>query len=80
MVFCFFFLKDFELVQQAVPMLDKWRYALASKFFVNAVFIVVVTYILMRLPVCNAFVYRGGGTSTKFILCKEQRCLFVVNG
>lgn len=60
MVFCFFFLKDFEIVQQAVPMLDKWRYAVASKFLVNVVFIVVVTNILMRLPVCNAFVNRGG--------------------
>lgn len=79
MVCCFFFLKDFELVQHAVPMLDKWRFVLASKFLVNIVFIIVVTYILMRLPICKAFSNRGG-TSMKFILCKGQRCLFVVNG
>lgn len=60
MVFCFFFLKNFELVQQAVPVLDKWRYALASKFMVNIVFIIVVIYILMRLPICKVFVNRGG--------------------
>lgn len=60
MVCCFFFLKDFELVQHAVPMLNKWRFVLASKFLVNIVFIIVVTYILMRLPICNAFVNRGG--------------------
>ena len=59
MVFCFFFLKDFEIVQQAVPMLDKWRYALASKFLVNVVFIVIVTYILKRLSICKAFLSRG---------------------
>lgn len=60
MVCCFFFLKNFDLVQQAVPMLDKWRYVLASKFMVNIVFIIVVTYILMRLPICKAYLNRGG--------------------
>lgn len=60
MVFCFFFLKNFDLVQQALPMLDKWRYVLASKFMVNIVFIIVGTYILMRLPICKAFLNRGG--------------------
>ena len=59
MVCCFFFLKNFDLVQQAVPMLDKWRYVLTSKFMVNIVFIIVVTYILMRLPICKAFLNRG---------------------
>lgn len=78
MVCCFFFLKNFDLVQQAVPMLDKWRYVLASKFMVNIVFIIVVTYILMRLPVCNAFVNRGG-TFTRFTLYKEQLYWSVVN-
>lgn len=60
MVCSFFFLKNFDLVQQAVPMIDKWRYVLASKFMVNIVFIIVVTYILMRLPICKAFLNRGG--------------------
>ena len=53
-------LKDFDLVQQAVPVLDKWRYALAAKFASNIVFVCVVAYILMRLPVCKAMVNRGG--------------------
>lgn len=78
-VFSFFFLKNFDMVQQTVPMLDKWRYVLVSMFMANIVFIIGVAYILMRLPICKPFVNRGG-TSTKFILYRELRCLFVVNG
>lgn len=74
----FFLSKDFYLVQGLLPVLDKWRYALAAKFMSNIVFIVVVTYVLMRQPVCKVMVNRGG-TSTKFTLCKEQLFLFVVN-
>ena len=59
-VFSFFFLKNFDMVQQTVPMLDKWRYVLVSKFMANIVFIIGVTYILMRLPICKPFVNRGG--------------------
>lgn len=77
-VVMFFLSKDFYLVQGLLPVLDKWRYALAAKFISNILFIVVVTYVLMRMPVCKVMVNRGG-TSTKFILCKEQRYLFVMN-
>lgn len=59
-VVLFFLLKDFYLVQGLVAVLDKWRYVLAAKFVSNIVFVVVVAYILMRLPICKAFVNRGG--------------------
>lgn len=78
-VVLFYLLKDFDYVQQVLPTLDKWRYTLLAKFAANIVCVGIVSYILMRLPVCKAMVNRGG-TSTKFILCKGQRCLFVVNG
>lgn len=78
-VVLFYLLKDFDYVQQVLPTLDKWRYTLLAKFAANIVCVGIVSYILMRLPVCKAMVNRGG-TSTKFILCKVQRCLFVVNG
>lgn len=77
-VVMFFLSKDFYLVQGLLPVLDKWRFALAAKFLSNIVFIVVVTYVLMRQPVCKSMVNRGG-TSTKFTLYKEQLFLFVVN-
>lgn len=59
-VVMFFLSKDFYLVQGLLPVLDKWRYALAAKFISNIVFIVVVTYVLMRMPVCKVMVNRGG--------------------
>lgn len=59
-VVLFFLSKDFYLVQGLLPVLDKWRYALAAKFLSNIVFIVVVTYVLMRMPVCKVMVNRGG--------------------
>ena len=49
-----------------------------TKFMVNIVFIIVVTYILMRLPICKAFLNRGG-TFTRFTLYKEQLYWSVVN-
>ena len=59
-VVMFFLSKDFYLVQGLLPVLDKWRFALAAKFLSNIVFIVVVTYVLMRQPVCKSMVNRGG--------------------
>lgn len=59
-VVMFFLSKDFYLVQGLLPVLDKWRYALAAKFISNILFIVVVTYVLMRMPVCKVMVNRGG--------------------
>lgn len=58
-VVMFFLSKDFYLVKGLLPVLDKWRFALAAKFLSNIVFIVVVTYVLMRQPVCKSMVNRG---------------------
>lgn len=59
-VVLFLLLKDFDLVQQILPALDKWRYTLLTKFTANIVCVGIVAYILMRLPVCKAMVNRGG--------------------
>ena len=75
----FLLLKDFDLVQQTFPVLDKWRYTLIAKFTSNLVVVGIVAYILMRLPACKAMQNRGG-ISTKFILCRGPRCFSVVNG
>lgn len=59
-VVLFYLLKDFDYVQQVLPTLDKWRYTLLAKFAANIVCVGIVSYILMRLPVCKAMVNRGG--------------------
>ena len=89
-VFSFFFLKNFDMVQQTVPMLDKWRYVLVSQFMANIVFIIGVAYILMCLPICKPFVNRGGYfyevylvQGATLLVCREwieYDCLFVVLG
>lgn len=53
-------LKHFEIVQQIVPALHKWRYMYASFFIVSPLFVVIITYILMRLPICNKMLNLGG--------------------
>lgn len=53
-VIVFWLLKDFDLVQQVLPALNKWRYVLASKFAANIVFVGVIAHVLMRLPVGSA--------------------------
>ncbi len=59
-VVLFWLLKDFDLVQQVLPALNKWRYALASKFASNIVFVSIAAYVLMRLPVSRAKAIGGG--------------------
>ena len=59
-VVLFWLLKDFDYVQQVLPTLDRWRYTLLAKFAANIVCVGIVSYILMRLPVCKAMVNRGG--------------------
>lgn len=59
-VVLFYLLKDFDYVQQVLPTLDKWRYTLLAKFAANIVCVGIVSYILMRLPVCKVMVNRGG--------------------
>lgn len=89
-VVLFFLSKDFFLVQEIVPVLDKWRYALAAKFVSNIVFVVIVTYILKRLPVCKVMVNRGGDfyevylvQGATLLVCREwiiNDWLFVILG
>ena len=89
-VVLFLLFKDFDLVQQAFPVLDKWRYALASKFAANLVWIGIVAYVLMRLPVSKVMVNRGGYfyevylvQGATLLVCREwieNDCLFVVLG
>ena len=76
LVVLFYFLKNFQEVQLAVPMLAKWRYTYLSYFLCDAFFVGIIAYLLMRLPVCRLMTNRGG-TSTKFILCKEPLCCCV---
>lgn len=56
----FFILKHFEMVQQMIPVLNKWRYMYVSFFVGTPLFIVIIAYILMRLPVCKRMLNRGG--------------------
>lgn len=53
-------LKHFEVVQQLIPALNKWRYMYASFFIVHPLFIIIVAYLLKRLPICNKMLNRGG--------------------
>lgn len=52
--------KNLGVVQQYVPFFNKWRYMYFSFFACNIIFIVIVSYILMRLPKCRVMDKRGG--------------------
>lgn len=75
----FFCLKNFHEVQQIIPVLDKWRYAYLSYFLCDASFVVIIAYLLMRLPVCGLMVNRVGGyfyevylvQGATLLLCRE---------
>lgn len=56
-VFCLF--KNFDFVQLVFPVLDKWRYMYASFYVTNILFIIIIAYILMCLPVIKLMVNRG---------------------
>lgn len=57
-MFCLF--KNFDFVQSVFPVLDKWRYMYASFYVTNILFITIIAYILMCLPVIKSMVNRGG--------------------
>ena len=59
-VLVFFALKDFCIVQQMLPFLDRWRYTYLSFYLVGPVFVMIVAYILKRLPICDKMLNRGG--------------------
>lgn len=60
MVLIFLCFKNFDIVQQFVPFFNKWRYMYSSYFICNIIFIVIISYILMRLPICRVMDKRGG--------------------
>lgn len=60
MVLFFLCFKNFDIVQQFVPFFNKWRYMYSSYFICNIIFIVIISYILMRLPICRVMDKRGG--------------------
>lgn len=72
MVLIFLCFKNFDMVQQFVPFFSKWRYMYSSYFICNIIFIVIISYILMRLPICWVMDKRGA-IFTRFILFKELR-------
>lgn len=73
MVLFFLCFKNFDIVQQFVPFFNKWRYMYSSYFICNIIFIVIISYILMRLPICRVMDKRGG-IFTRFILFRVPLC------
>ena len=63
-------LKHFAIIQHIIPELNRWRYMYATFFIVPPLFVIIIAYILMRLPICNKMLNRGG-ISMKSTLYKE---------
>ena len=53
-------LKHFAIIQHIIPELNRWRYMYATFFIVPPLFVIIIAYILMRLPICNKLLNRGG--------------------
>lgn len=53
-------LKHFAIIQHIIPELNRWRYMYATFFIVPPLFVIIIAYILMRLPICNKMLNRGG--------------------
>lgn len=68
----------FDWVQKEIPALDKWRYMYLSFYLADVLFVLLMGYLLMRLPVCKRML-NGGGTSTKYILYKGLHFSFAEN-
>lgn len=54
-------LKNFGEIQQFAPFFNKWRYMFFSLFAYNILFIIIISYILMRLPICKVMNNNRGG-------------------
>ena len=89
MVLFFLCFKNFDIVQQFVPFFNKWRYMYSSYFICNIIFIVIISYILMRLPICRVMDKRGyfyevylvqGATLLVCRECFSNDLLFVLLG
>ena len=58
MMYCIF--KHFSVIQQIIPELNRWRFIYTTYFIIPPLFIIILTYILMRLPICYKMLNRGG--------------------
>lgn len=59
-VICFILVRQFGWIQGIIPILDKWRYMYISFYVANILFVVLVVYLLMRMPSCKKMLNRGG--------------------
>lgn len=50
LVVVFFLLNNFEIVQENIPFLNRWRYMYISFYVVSPIFIIIVAYIIERMP------------------------------
>lgn len=59
-VAAFCLVKNFHAVQAVVPVLDRWRYEYTAFYLCDFLFVVIVVYLLKRLPSCRVMANRGG--------------------
>lgn len=50
LVVVFFLLNNFEIVQENIPFLNRWRYKYISFYMVCPIFIIIIAYIIERMP------------------------------
>lgn len=58
-VAAFCLVKNFHAVQAVVPVLDRWRYEYTAFYLCDFLFVIVVVYLLRRLPPCSVMANRG---------------------
>lgn len=59
LVVVFFLLKNFEIVQVNIPFLNRWRYMYISFYVVSPIFIIIIAYIIERMPSVNFMKNKG---------------------
>lgn len=50
LVVVFFLLNNFEIIQENIPFLNRWRYMYISFYVVSPIFIIIIAYIIERIP------------------------------
>lgn len=50
LVVVFFLLNNFEIIQENIPFLNRWRYMYISFYVVSPIFIIIIAYIIERMP------------------------------
>lgn len=50
LVVVFFLLNNFEIIQEYIPFLNRWRYMYISFYVVSPIFIIIIAYIIERMP------------------------------